>query len=388
MSPQMLDAHAKPPDNVRSLYKRYQRMRPEELKTDPLILDFSKNIDTFDQQEAAGLKIIGVIGRETLQDAFTNFDPKFSDGSQDTKVFEHADMPGLHIIPSLLPPSIQSSLLNRMLHRDLSNPSHQTNIHLHYNVTYPEPPASSFFSSKVGEASTNSEPTFIPKNPEVHKPLALTSVLAKKLRWVTFGGQYDWTAKVYPEDAKALPPFPSDIGNLISDLFPDTLAEAAILNFYSPGDTLSVHRDVSETTDRGLVSLSFGCDGIFIIGPEPETSEFDPRDGERPIPNPSGCIALRLRSGDAVYMAGKSRFAWHGVPQIIRGTCPGWLEQWPATADSGDDNVHKSDGDVLLPDQMADDFGRWRGWMKNKRINLNVRQMQEESSKQNRYTTA
>ena len=115
-----------------------------------------------------------------------------------------------------------------------------------------------------------------------------------------------------------------------------------LVNFYSPGDTLSLHRDVSEDVDRGLVSVSIGCDAIFIIG----------LSGDDSIP--SRYQVLRLRSGDAVYMTGESRYAWHGVPKIIPDTCPKALESWPALS-----------------------HPQWAGYMKTKRINLNVRQMFE-----------
>ncbi|KAG7147497.1 Alpha-ketoglutarate-dependent dioxygenase abh1 like protein [Verticillium longisporum] len=67
-------------------------------------------------------------------------------------------------------------------------------------------------------------------------------------------------------------------------------------------------------------------------------------------------LLLRLRSGDAIYMTQEARFAWHGVPKVLKGTCPEWLQDWPA-------EEGKYEG--------------WKGWMKNKRINLNVRQMRE-----------
>jgi alkylated DNA repair protein alkB family protein 1 len=165
-------------------------------------------------------------------------------------------------------------------------------------------------------------------------------MLQKKLRWFTLGGQYDWTAKQYP-NAKP-PEFPPDIARLIHQLFPSMRAEAAIVNFYSPGDTLSMHRDVAEECDSGLVSISIGCDAIFVIG----IGE------EKPVP-------IRLRSGDAVFMSGPSRFAWHGVPQVIRDTCPEYLKDWPATPSCG----HHAK------------YEHWRGWMSGKRINLNIRQM-------------
>ena len=262
-------------------------------------------------------------------------------------------MVGLHIIPSLLPPEIQTILLSKLLHRDLSSPSHLTNIHTHYDITYP-PLESSFFSIPP----TMSSPCATPLDPSIHRPLTISPLLNRKMRWMTLGGQYDWTQKRYPDSPP--PDFPSDIKELLEGLFPGTKAEAAIVNLYSPGDTLSIHRDVAEDCARGLISVSLGCDAIFIIGtshhrslnganPAQGTEEGEKETFER-------IAALRLRSGSAVYMSGESRFAWHGVPQIIPNTCPDYLKDWPAGDPGGS-------------------FEDWRGWMSSKRINLNVRQM-------------
>jgi DNA alkylation damage repair protein AlkB len=245
---------------------------------------------------------------------------------------------GLHILPELLPVNIQLALLHRLIHRDLSSPNHHTNVHLHHDVSYPQnsraKPAFSFFSQ-------NKDISFLPKDPSMHKSITTAEFLEKKLRWMTLGGQYDWTAKQYPSEKP--PDFPTDIKRLLKSLFPRTDAQAAIVNFYSPGDTLSIHRDVSEYCDRGLVSISIGCDGLFVVGNQDGTET----------------AVLRLRSGDAVYMTGPARYAWHGVPKIIPDTCPGWLASWPA--------VETNDTKYEI----------WRGWMNNKRINVNIRQMSE-----------
>ena len=92
---------------------------------------------------------------------------------------------------------------------------------------------------------------------------------------------------------------------------------------------------------------SLGCDGIFIAGLDEVDEQGKPR-----------VAAMRLKSGDAVLMSGMSRYAWHGVPKILEGTCPRWMEDWPC--------FDKDHGAV---------YDRWKGWMKGKRINLNVRQM-------------
>lgn len=187
-------------------------------------------------------------------------------------------------------------------------------------------------------------------NPSIHKPLSISQFLNRKLRWMTLGGQYNWTKKAYPLGVP--PDFPEDIAALIRGIFPHIRPEAAIVNVYSPGDTLSIHRDVSESSDAGLVSISLGCEAIFIVGLEDPSTKVTRH------------TVIRLRSGDAVYMTGPSRFAWHGVPQILADTCPPWLSAWPA---GGNDSEAASQDDSR--------FEPWRGWMVNKRVNLNVRQL-------------
>lgn len=98
--------------------------------------------------------------------------------------------------------------------------------------------------------------------------------------------------------------------------------------------------------------MSLGCDAVFVIGKSSSPTEEEGKGAGESI------VTLRLRSGSAVYMSGASRFAWHGVPQIVKGTCPDYLAHWPAG--SGDEEGQ---------------YEEWRGWMAGKRVNLNVRQM-------------
>lgn len=175
---------------------------------------------------------------------------------------------------------------------------------------------------------------------------------------MTLGGQYDWTAKRYPEAAP--PSFPADVKELLEDIFTETKAEAAIVNLYSPGDTLSVHRDVAEASDTGLISVSLGCDALFTVGISAGSIPTSDASANGGILQPAkdSVLTIRLRSGSAVYMSGASRFAWHGVPQIVPDTCPPYLRDWPAGAHA-DENEYEA----------------WRGWMARKRVNVNVRQM-------------
>ena len=391
------DAYAKPPVNLRNLYKKYQK-HPQSLDHALEIIDFRRGLTAAQQTD---IRVIKSISKERLTSTFdafmqSNHPPEGRSWSasttiSDALIYEPRELPGgisdglsllmtdekvgLYIMPSLLPPDTQLHLLECLLHRDLSNPQHKTNIHAHYNVQYPllKPAGSGeHVVSEARRGSCHSQMSsehasfftlcpasgllFQPKDPELHKPLTMSKFLERKLRWVTLGGQYDWINKSYP--AEPPPGFPRDIADLLTGIFPDMKAEAAIVNIYTPGDTLSVHRDVSEDCDRGLVSLSLGCDGLFIIGIP------DEGDGaESSVKH----IVLRLRSGDAVYMSGASRFAWHGVPQVIGGTCPDWLRPWPAKA--------ATDGTISLDGSEA--FESWRNWMETKRINLNVRQMKD-----------
>lgn len=252
------------------------------------------------------------------------------------------------------------------MHQKLAAPCHKTNVHAHHEIPYHATHAthgthagssqadsaqaegevsderSVPFETSFFNMSPESSELFQPLNSETHNPMKVSQFLRKKLRWLTLGAQYDWTKKTYPTEN--YPPFPEELAIFTKKLFPDMKPEAAIVNIYSPGDTLSVHRDVSEESEKGLVSISLGCDGIFVAGTEDG-------DGNKPK-----ILAVRVRSGDAIYMCGPSRFMWHGVPQIIQNTCPNWLKRWPA-----EEHSHL--------------YGEWSGWMLDKRINLNMRQV-------------
>ncbi|KAI0138922.1 alkylated DNA repair protein AlkB [Hypoxylon sp. NC0597] len=342
-----LDAHEQPDEELKATWKKYSRTDHKDFISHPDIdeLDLTNDKGTF--------KLAGHIPADRLLSSFKQLESADRDEEQaiqDAPFYFHPLLPGLLIFPSLIPPSTQKALLSRMIHRDLSNPTHQTNLHLHYDLPYREEEgkkddSSRSFFSYPPDASAK----FIPKDPAIHKPLSIKQVLERRLSWVTLGGQYDWTNRVYPNQPP--PGFPLDIANFLQALFPDTLAQAAIVNFYTPGDTMMMHRDVSEESDKGLVSLSIGCDALFMIAPN-NFKAHETSDGGEVSKKPY--LLLRLRSGDAIYMTQESRYAWHGVPKVLKGTCPDFIADWPA-----------EDGK----------FEEWKGWMRNKRINLNVRQM-------------
>ena len=99
-----------------------------------------------------------------------------------------------------------------------------------------------------------------------------------------------------------------------------------------------------------MISVSFGCDAVFLIGSTDK--------GTTPVP-------LRLSSGDIVIMGGTSRLAYHAVPRIFKNTAPidlkGALDRREGGADSGSATAN-SEGSM------------WR-YLNSNRVNLNVRQI-------------
>ncbi|KAJ5173157.1 Oxoglutarate/iron-dependent dioxygenase [Penicillium capsulatum] len=342
---QGLDARDLPPDVVRSAYKKYGKISPAEIDHDPDILDLQR-IDPDSLPEE--LAVSQYMSSQDLRLAFDDFirgghafNKEHAPLAEDVPVFTHNAVSGLWMIPSLFPPTVQMELLSRLIHRDLSNPEYQTNLDLHYHVTYPQ----GWQADGGGKSFFADDPARLLqlKDPQTHSPLSIQKALEKKLRWVMLCRQQDETPGVDAPGTSSN--FPSDIARLLQTPFPQAEAYAATLNLSSADETLSAHRDATAHQDVGLVSVNFGCDCLFLVSSD---------DGEGPK-------VIRLRSGDAVYMNGSARFAWHGVPRILPSTCPGWLADWPSVAgvEQGRDAQ----------------YSMWKGWMSTKQINLTVRQM-------------
>lgn len=135
--------------------------------------------------------------------------------------------------------------------------------------------------------------------PEGSGPLAES--LLQKLRWATLGPPYDWTQRRYLQGVPHMP-LPAQLHQLAvalaglaatlpagtssgaddagavrstaaaaaaigSGQAPAFCPDAALVNYYVEGDTLNGHIDDAEPSlDKPLVSLSLGCDAIFLIG--------------------------------------------------------------------------------------------------------------------------
>lgn len=109
---------------------------------------------------------------------------------------------------------VQRELLDRLLHRDLADPRHRTNVGLHHDIQYeacrrtgqlllPDQAAreasDDTAASKAASFFTCPDPSAVvcrPFDPGMHKVLSISQFLKRKLRWMTLGGQYVSTTSI------------------------------------------------------------------------------------------------------------------------------------------------------------------------------------------------
>lgn len=264
------------------------------------------------------------------------------------------------------------------MHRDLSNPHHKISLQADYHVPYPE-------ATSKDESTLEDRPSFftyppssvLPQHtlqplstsqlPAPSKPLSPATFLSRKLRWLTIGSQYEWKTRSYSGKDPTI--FPPDMAALVEEIFRDInpfRSESGVVLLYSPKDYMPVHRDVSEECQNGLLSISLGCDGIFIISKPEEnapSSDHTKDEGHKPELTNDTCktMVIRVRSGDVVRMSGTMRWAWHAMPKVIPGTAPKFLQKWPVGTGKN------------AAEERA--YGKWKGYMAAKRINLSCRQV-------------
>ncbi|KAL1311826.1 hypothetical protein AAFC00_001902 [Neodothiora populina] len=414
------DTHALPPDHICEAYWKYNKIKPADLDNDPDVVDFGRGLSP---AQAEKIHVVKTVSSETIAEAGRAFKYFGQDGSGDEgegerwldderpkacNVYEFDDFPGLQLYHSLLPPEIQVLFLSRIMHRDLSNPNHKTNINSEYDVPYPllieskseddtsstsndtneqdqpndpQAPRHSFFTLPPQSNGTKNNANKwtlrpLPSSTTTNKPLKPLNPaqhLTKKLRWLTLGHQYNWPTRSYSGlDSTRFPP---DIESLVSHLFPATTtkAESGVVLLYSTKDYMPVHRDVSETCDLPLASFSLGCDGLFVIAADStvpaEDAKAEEGEGEgEGAEADRKIIVLRVKSGDVVIMSGATRWAWHAMPKVIPGTCPEFMREWPVGSERGM-------GAGVADEEDEDVYEKWRGFMVGKRLNISCRQV-------------
>ncbi|KAI3467710.1 hypothetical protein Pfo_024373 [Paulownia fortunei] len=174
------------------------------------------------------------------------------------------------------------------------------------------------------------------------------SVLLRKLRWSTLGLQFDWSKRSYNislphrKIPDALCQLAKRMAGPAMPCGEEFQPEAAIVNYFGLGDMLGGHLDDMEKDwSKPIVSMSLGCKAIFLLGGK--SREHTP-------------IAMFLRSGDVVLMAGEARECFHGVPRIF--------------ADAENAEISH------LESQFAgEDDQPYLNYIRTSRININIRQV-------------
>lgn len=95
---QGLDPHQRPPDTIRVVYKKYQKIKAKDLDTDPDLIDLPQ---TSKDRLPQGVRVVRELEATGLAETFRVFagaDAKASDQPQDPAskipIYEHEDMPG------------------------------------------------------------------------------------------------------------------------------------------------------------------------------------------------------------------------------------------------------------------------------------------------------
>lgn len=153
------------------------------------------------------------------------------------------EMPGILIVPNMVPPAVQCCVIEEIVRDLIPDLRHRNNLDIHYDMgtglelfpdvpTHLSPLPEPIFmgvspAEKIAESASSSQAASPPPQRPA-EPLAIDAVRSKKLRWITLGGQYNWTTKVYPSfdpHDPSFPPFPANMATLFSpplfDLVPE-----------------------------------------------------------------------------------------------------------------------------------------------------------------------
>jgi DNA oxidative demethylase len=149
-------------------------------------------------------------------------------------------------------------------------------------------------------------PFFTPVMPRTGRPFTVMMTNLGKLGWVSDANGYRYQP-VHPETGRPWPRIPSEVLTVwraVSSYPHDP--EACLVNYYSQGARMGLHRDIDEQDlNAPVVSISLGDTAIFRIGGLERKGRTE---------------TLKLASGDVVVLGGPSRLRYHGVDRILTGT--------------------------------------------------------------------
>ncbi|XP_068666165.1 DNA N(6)-methyladenine demethylase ALKBH1A [Aristolochia californica] len=279
-------------------------------------------------------------------------------------VFCFEDRPGFYFIPGALNTEEQCHWARESLTR-FPQPPNRTNHNAIYGPIHDLFTAVQNEKFLVAERNTHEDMGSLPYSNDTDAPRGVfkekfnlsegdmcnsiaASLLLHKLRWSTLGLQFDWSKRNYDV---CLPhnKIPDTLCQLAKKMATPAMSggtefhpEAAIVNYFSSGDMLGGHLDDMEADwSKPIVSISLGCKAVFLIGGK--SRENSP-------------VAMFLRSGDIVLMAGQARECFHGIPRIF----------------TDEENAEVS----LLASQFLKPVDQlFLEYIRTSRININIRQV-------------
>lgn len=149
-------------------------------------------------------------------------------------------------------------------------------------------------------------PLFTPVMPHTGRPFSVRMTNLGSLGWVSDRAGYRYQP-LHPDTGQPWPAIPGVLLALwrtVSGYSHDP--EACLVNFYSGGARMGLHRDEDEDDFTApVLSVSLGDTAIFRIG-GPE------RGGKTGT--------LKLNSGDVLVMGGPSRLCYHGIDRVLTGS--------------------------------------------------------------------
>ena len=155
-------------------------------------------------------------------------------------------------------------------------------------------------------AAVAAAPLFTPVMPRTGRPFSVRMTNLGPLGWVSDRAGYRYQPH-HPETGQPWPPIPDLLLAIWRKLagYPHD-PEACLVNFYSGGAKMGLHRDEDEEDFTApVLSVSLGDTAVFRIG-GPE------RGGKTQT--------IKLASGDVLVMGGAARLCYHGIDRVLTGT--------------------------------------------------------------------
>eukprot|EP00753_Platysulcus_tardus_P000722 PLAT10665.1.p1 GENE.PLAT10665.1~~PLAT10665.1.p1 ORF type:complete len:357 (+),score=162.26 PLAT10665.1:30-1100(+) len=228
-----------------------------------------------------------------------------------------------------------------------------------------------YTDAKVARSNVDRDGSLLPAalwSTAVADPKSQHARILNKLRWLTLGYHYDWTARAYFEHRKS--PVPSLLTRLGSQLAAVAglrlTVEAVIVNLYTRSSNMGGHTDELElTADPPVVSVSLGAPAVFVIGGRSKSDDAS---------------AILLRPGDVVIMSGASRLAYHGIARVLvaaggKADEAGAAGETEAVEEKAGEGEGEGEGAEEGPQLPAAEEEAVLRYLATHRVNINMRQV-------------